>query len=1297
MDFSELNSPKVFISYSHDSQEHQDRVLRLADQLRQDGIDALVDQYEPAPPDGWPIWMDLEIQKADFVLLVCTDVYLRRVEHREDPGKGRGVLWEGKLIYNHLYLVDSPVQKFIPILFEGGNQTDIPTPLRTLASYSVDTGEGYQDLCRHLTNQPRHRIPALGQLKSLPPKEPQSYPASLGAPTEARFPASLDQRNRLAMLKRVREDWISGVLNQSLFSVARIELGLVSKEDSVERPSNAMLQVLDQSPAALPPGTTITKVFDEHGGALLILGAPGTGKTTLLLELAQGLLERAERDDNYPIPVIFNLSSWALRRQPLGEWLVTELNERSDVPKKIARRWVESELVLPLLDGLDEVAPNLRRQCAEAINNFRRNHGLLPIAVCSRIADYEALATKLRLRHAVLVEPLTGSQVQHYLARGGEALKPLREAVRDDSGFAELLETPLMLWVAMLAYRDAPVQTVTEEGLQQRTKRLFSRFVDAMFKRKADGRYSKLQTLTWLTWLASAMLGKKQTVFYLEDLQLDWFPTRRQRALATAGIIGGCGGVIGLVVWLGLTGELLGGGRGWVWWGLLILLVFILLGWVVGGLISALTDLRPVDVLQFRLTGFRHRARLAIRSGLLGGLLFGAIFALMVGLLLSSIGANPVRLSLILGLPSIPLFALLSWLVASVTTESVETRRKPNQGTRDSFKNAVVVLPLGGLLVGLTSGPLLGLLFGLLDDDPYEAVIPGLIAGGIIGLAGGLVGGLIGGGLFASKQSVLRLALWISGSAPPNYSSFLDYAAERLFLRKVGGGYIFVHRSVLEYFAMAGDVEGEIVSSPQNLPRRTRRTVALLIATACLIVAGVFYAFLLRRGALDTAKDAHEASYTRSTQVLQEAERKTRLRTQGTKSPTNFDALPLLAQPPGQIKHLVVVMLEERSFDHMLGGLKSVDPRVDGLTGDESNPDDAGNVVRAQPLAEFQGALKPNPDRSFSAVDLQIFGGDTNPGRSPNMQGFVKSYLNRHQSQEHSRSVMYYFGVDKVPVLATLALEFAVCDRWFSSVPGPLVPNHAFADYGSSFGRVDLNVLYFGEPFNSIYERLLGHGQRARIYQYDQTTLYFPLFLLTKQHPELFGTFQQFLTDTRAGSLPEYSFLEPNYSDRSGDEEKAAVSDQHPGSTLSADELFIAQVYNALRKNQSLWQSSVLLITYSTHGGFYDHVPPPEVTSDGFMAGAARTGTGYGFGFERLGVRVPAIIVSPYIPRGTVDHTVYEHASIPATATKFFLGEYSPRSRREIRANTFDRVLTLSIPRPDADTVVFPVEGGDER
>lgn len=168
--------------------------------------------------------------------------------------------------------------------------------------------------------------------------------------------------------------------------------------------------------------------------------------------------------------------------------------------------------------------------------------------------------------------------------------------------------------------------------------------------------------------------------------------------------------------------------------------------------------------------------------------------------------------------------------------------------------------------------------------------------------------------------------------------------------------------------------------------------------------------------------------------------------------------------------------------------------------------------------------------------------------------------------------------------------------------------------------------------------------------------------------------------------------MEPDYSDRSGDESSAPDSKQYPAPTLSADEFFVAQVYNAIRQNEPLWRSSVLLITYSNHGGFYDHVPPPTVPPDGFIASPEDTYPGTEFRFDRLGIRVPAIIVSPYIPRGTVDHTIYEHASIPATATKFFLGDYyEVRSPRERAANTFDRVLTLTTPRPDSDTIVFNV------
>jgi phospholipase C len=376
-----------------------------------------------------------------------------------------------------------------------------------------------------------------------------------------------------------------------------------------------------------------------------------------------------------------------------------------------------------------------------------------------------------------------------------------------------------------------------------------------------------------------------------------------------------------------------------------------------------------------------------------------------------------------------------------------------------------------------------------------------------------------------------------------------------------------------------------------------------------------------------------------------------------------------------KLKHIVVLMMENRSFDHMLGSLKSVNPRIDGLTGTETNPDATStqNQVAVQPLAEFQSQLQPDPDHSFSGVDLQIFGGDTTANRLPNMQGFVKSYFNQQRDLRHAQYVMYYFSQDKLPVLTTLALEFAVFNRWFSSIPGPTICNRAFAHYGTSFGRVDLNPLYLREPFSSIYDRMVGATPKhtAKVYYYDTTSSTMEVANLLQHQPELFGTYEQFLDDCEKGDLPDYSFVEPNYSDHETDAGEEIANDQHTDHNVQAGELFIASVYNAIKQNASVWESTALLIVYDEHGGIYDHVPPPACTQDLFTASANDTGTGVEFKFDRLGVRVPAILVSPWIPKGTVVDRTFDHASIPATVTKFFLGDHSPRSPRETSADIF--------------------------
>ncbi len=165
-----LISPRVFISYSHDSLEHADRVLTLANKLIQDGIDCILDQYEESPPEGWPKWMDKQIQSADFVLVICTETYYRRVMGTEEEGVGLGIRWEGTLTYQHLYDSGAENTRFIPILFQSERAEYIPIPLRGATHYYADTEQGYKDLYRRLTNQPKTIKPKLGKLRKLQPR-----------------------------------------------------------------------------------------------------------------------------------------------------------------------------------------------------------------------------------------------------------------------------------------------------------------------------------------------------------------------------------------------------------------------------------------------------------------------------------------------------------------------------------------------------------------------------------------------------------------------------------------------------------------------------------------------------------------------------------------------------------------------------------------------------------------------------------------------------------------------------------------------------------------------------------------------------------------------------------------------------------------------------------------------------------------------------------------------------------------------------------------------------------------------
>ena len=379
-----------------------------------------------------------------------------------------------------------------------------------------------------------------------------------------------------------------------------------------------------------------------------------------------------------------------------------------------------------------------------------------------------------------------------------------------------------------------------------------------------------------------------------------------------------------------------------------------------------------------------------------------------------------------------------------------------------------------------------------------------------------------------------------------------------------------------------------------------------------------------------------------------------------------------------KIDHIVVLMLENWSFDCLLGKLYDGHPGFTGLSGNELNPDVAGNPVSVwNKGGTDEDTMKipdPDPGELWADINMQLFGTRTVPSPipAPTMQGFVRNYLDQktqHPSLPYDpTSVMHYFTSDQVLVLSTLAKQFAVCDHWFASAPCQTWPNRWFVHTGTADRHENNTPLHFPDV-PTIFNRLETAGVSSwKIYFHDmaQAHTLLQLFLLGDH----FHFYRQFQVDCQTGNLPAYSFIEPQYyADLVNSE-----NDQHPPSVVALGEQLIADVYNCLRAS-SAWQKSLLVITYDEHGGCFDHVPPPTAVSpEPPIAGQT-------FAFNRYGVRVPAVIVSPYVPPGTIfgqSDPPYDHTSIIATVRRRFGG--TPLTARDTQAPDLDSVLSLSAP-----------------
>ncbi|KAJ0015025.1 hypothetical protein Pint_20845 [Pistacia integerrima] len=395
---------------------------------------------------------------------------------------------------------------------------------------------------------------------------------------------------------------------------------------------------------------------------------------------------------------------------------------------------------------------------------------------------------------------------------------------------------------------------------------------------------------------------------------------------------------------------------------------------------------------------------------------------------------------------------------------------------------------------------------------------------------------------------------------------------------------------------------------------------------------------------------------------------------------------------PYPIKTIVVLVQENRSFDHMLGWMKSLNPEINGVTGSESNPISTSDPNSSRIFfTDTAGYIDPDPGHSIQAIFEQVFGitwtasqSESSSQSRPLMQGFAQNAESIEKGM--SETVMSGFKPEMVPVYKELVMEFGVCDRWFASVPASTQPNRLFVHSATSHGATsnDTNKLIEGYPQKTIFESLDESGFSFGIYyQYPPATLFYRNLRKIKYLKNLHQFDLHFENHCKEGKLPNYVVVEQRYFDLLS----IPANDDHPSHDVSEGQKFVKQVYEALR-NSPQWTEMLFIITYDEHGGFYDHVPTPLTgvpTPDDIIGPEP-----YYFKFDRLGVRIPTIFISPWIERGTVLHrpsgpyptSEFEHSSIAATVKKIFnLKEFL--TKRDEWAGTFESVLSRKSPRTD--------------
>lgn len=519
----------------------------------------------------------------------------------------------------------------------------------------------------------------------------------------------------------------------------------------------------------LPPETRVIEVFtrEEIAGRLLILGEPGSGKTITLLQLADDLIEQAEQDSTPQVPVIFELSAWKNDKQSLPQWLVAQLRDNYSIDEKVSQKWLENKRILPLLDGLDELGLPRQRLAIQAINQYLQQDLSRRLVVCCRWEEYRRGKKKLHQLHgAYYLQPPSDSVIRDYLQSLGQ--QQLWSKIDSNPLMKELAQKPLFLNLMIPAFKGEAI--LSEE-------KLFEDYIAGQLnpdnhdprKYPQGVPYTEENTKHWLSYLARNLSADSLTVFLLEKMQSYWLTPGGERLAFRLflGLILGGGeglllGIIGLILW-GSEG-LLGGIAG------------LILGLIVGFLWDFNYEYE-IKAEAFTLSWKKVNKEKIYNfgTGLILGLIYGLFYGLIAGVVQGLI--TGVFVGVVLG------------LIYGLKTE-IKNREIPNIGIKEAWKNSLIIFfiifPFFVLIFPLTS---------LATGVTFEWQISiGL------GLVMAMSMSLGTGGKDWIQHLALRLILWLRRKIPWDYARFLDYAAERRLLQKIGGSYRFLHDSLRKYF-----------------------------------------------------------------------------------------------------------------------------------------------------------------------------------------------------------------------------------------------------------------------------------------------------------------------------------------------------------------------------------------------------------------------------------------------------------------------------------------------------------------